>query len=191
VLDFSLVPSRFSPEALAVLREKHPHAVVAPVLFTRGYLRLQSLAGGVETSSDFDTPVPLAANGLETARLVQRPSQEAAIFLKHCLEGASLALQAMAEMEAPAVALRLPGRVKFQVPALLVALERLADAQRRITHDAVLHFWMQSASSLPVQIEAMPLDLEPTRFAQALTDHTLAYFARFVPAAGDQRRAHL
>ena len=184
VLDFSLVPSRCSPEALAVLREKHPHAVVAPVLFTRGYLRLQSLAGGVETSSDFDVPVPLAANGLETVRLVRRLSQEVAVLLKRCLEGASLVFQATAEMEAAAVALRLPGRVKFQIPALLAALERLADAQRRVTHDAVVRFWMQSASRLLVQIEAMPLDLEPSRFAQAMADHTLANFARFVPAAG-------
>jgi hypothetical protein len=90
----------------------------------------------------------------------------------------------MAEMEARAVAVRIPGRVKFQVAALLAALERLADAQRRVTHDAMLRFWTQSATSLPGQIEVTPLDLEPALFAQAMTDHTLANFARFVPAAG-------
>jgi hypothetical protein len=184
VLDFSLVPSRFSAAALAVLRQQHPHAVVAPLLFTRGYLRLQSLAGAGESSNDFAPPVPLAANGLETVRLVQRLSQEATNLLKQYLEGASLSFRAMAEMEALTVAPRLPGRVKFQVSALLVALERLADTQRRITRDAVLHFWMQSASSLPVQIEVTPLDLDPAHFAHAMADHTLANFARFVPAAG-------
>lgn len=184
VLDFSLVPARFSLDALAALRSTHPNAVVESVLFARGYLRMQSLSGtGEPTGDDFEAPVPLTSNGLETIRMVRRLSQDATILLKNYLEGANLTFRAIAEMEAPAVALRLPVRVTLQAAELLAALKLSVDEQGRITRDAVVSFWMQDPSNLPMKIEDKPLDFEPAHFAQTMADHTLGSFARFVPAA--------
>lgn len=181
ILDISFLPSRFSPEALAALRDIEPNAVVTPALFTRGYLRLQALAGNAP--DDFETPVPLASNGLETVRLVRRLSSDGAILIKSYLEGGSLAFQVVAEMEISAVSPLLPGKVRFQAREVLTALESLADTQHRVTRDAVTRFWSQDPSDLPIQLEGV--ELKETQFAQVLADFTLADFAQFVPAGAE------
>lgn len=197
VLDFRLRPTPFAVEALQELQQKYPNASVTPALFMRGWLRLQLLAD--TTSSDdmsaaieFNTPSPLASNGLDSTRCLRRLTPDQLNLLTDILQDRTLPLTAWAEMELWGLAPRLPVRLDFEPAALLAALRQQADAQECLPYSSLVDFWLARLTSdgefsfdptIVILNDAGAVSGDPaagpvqTLLAQVLADWTAADFA--------------
>ena len=186
VLDFRVRPASFSATALAAARASNAGAVVTPVLFQRGYLRLQVTTGSTTLSpaqlAELETPFPLVSNGLDTVRFIRRLSPEAATLLKEVLVEGRLTFSAVAEMEILGRADRMSARVTFQRSDLQAALAAVADAQARLTYEDIVTFWMQAPDRLPLAVTGDSTAGDQERLARALADWTVASFTTFVAA---------
>jgi hypothetical protein len=147
VLSFRLRPAPFPSEALAVLLPEHPGATVVPALCSSGWLWLQLLTGtanaeDLNAAAEFGTPVPLASNGMDSARSIRRLTQLQLSLLKRVLQEGTLTFTAHAQMELWGRAARLPVRLDFDPTALLAALRKQANAQGCLPRSALFDFWM-------------------------------------------------
>lgn len=189
VLDFRLHPMPADATVLSAVQQEYPQAVLASALFTRGWLSLHRLAdantptaGTLADASIFETPTPLASNGLETVRCIRRLTQDQLSLLKQVLQDRTLTFSTLAEMELWGLAPRLPVRLDFVPADLLAELFVLADSEGTMAVQALTDFWMRDSSALPVT----PLEgfdaVERIRLAQILAVRTLAEFGEYVAA---------
>ncbi len=184
VLDLKVQPHYPMANGLTLLRAAHPAAMLDPVLFAGGFLRLipEGDDGGVP--AELRSPTAVTWNGLATGRSVMRLSQDTVALLKGALQGGVLALYARAEMEIRGIAPRLSVRVRFDPQALLTGLRSFADGKEAIPREKIVQFFARDRSAMPVQVVGDNDD--PDGFAQAMTDWVRARFASFVPAPEDE-----
>lgn len=183
ILDFRLRATPIAEPVLVALREISSHAVVGPALFSQGCLRLLALSGENTDEAEFETPTHLASNALDTARCLRRLSPEGAVRVKRVLIESALTWTALAEMEVIGVARRMSGRIEFRVADLLARLAALADASGRLKRQALIEFWTQDFTALPVTTSGLDAVDKLVR-AETLADWTAAEYSEFA-ASGD------
>lgn len=150
ILDFRLQPHYPTATALIALRRLHPAATIQSAIFAGGFLRLYPMTAIAKIPEDLTVPIPLAWNGLSTARYSLRVSSTTAALLRGALTGNVLQLTARAEMEWVGVAPRLPLRVRFQPAALLEPLAALGES-RVVACEAMIEFLRHNLTSLPLE----------------------------------------
>jgi hypothetical protein len=175
--------------ALGALRIRHPQAMIDPAAFSTGYLRLYPQGAMVELPTDLRVPIPLAWNGLTTARYILRLSLDSALLLKDALQGDMLPPFALAEMELAGVAPRLSLRVRFDPATLLAALLALADEERKVARDALLAFFAQDLAFLPLELDG-PTP-KPVEFAETMIDWVRARFGSFVASPTEDTKPYM
>jgi hypothetical protein len=190
LLDFQLQPYYPLDAALNLVREQDSQATVQPIVFQSGFLRLYPEVDDIP--DDLKVPIPLAWNGLTSARYSLKLSESTAIALKGALTGKILRLQGRAEMEAIGVAPRLPIRVRFDPAMLLNQLATLGNAQRQIACDDILNFFRKDIRTLPLEaVSTMPLEGFLEGFAETMTDWIRAYFGTFIPSPSDDGQSYI
>ncbi|MEL7495731.1 MAG: hypothetical protein AAGJ95_17460 [Cyanobacteria bacterium J06554_11] len=192
LIDFRVAPHYATAEGLAFIRQQNAQAMVAPLSFSGGHLRL-TLSDQVETSAQFELEPPqsLAWNGLGNARSLQRLSPDVTGLLKQALEkGSTFILQAQAEMELQGVSPRLPIQVQFNPATLMAAItERLG--QTLVARAALMRLLEEERLALPVRLVGDVETLDNTSLAETLTDWIAARFAQSVPAPEPNRGAYI
>lgn len=186
LLEFTVQAHFPMAEGLSALREAHPRGTLAPVPFAGGFLRLFP-AGPVDTFPDeLRETIPLAWNSLGSAPYVNRVRSDTAKMLKAALQVQSVLVHAYADLEVLGVSPRLPVRIEFSASALLDSLALLADAERRITRDALREYFLEvlkAPGTSPLSISGVVGDaLGQQAFAETMADRVRESFATFVPA---------
>lgn len=183
VLDFRVTPTYRTDQALGILREIHPGAMVEPAFFFSGKLVIQTLGGG-SLPDDIKAPIQMAWNGLNEARSFLKISVDSATLIKRSLESDILSLQAYAELEMSGVSPRVPVKVKFDPETLLGALASLGDEKRIVQLSKVLEFFMRDPQSIPVEISGDLGGIDRREFSEAITDHLIDRFCSFTLPPG-------
>ena len=190
VLDFRVRPRYPMEETLKLLRDRHPMAMLAPAVFSSGFLRLRPVADDVP--ADLRIPVPLAWNGLGITRCILKLSPPAITLLKRLLlEAEVLALHAAAEVEMIGVSPRLPIRIRFNPAELLETLSALGNEKRQIAREDLVNFFRTAPTSLPLEVHGKIEGLELDGFAEAVADRVRVRFGAFVPAPETDVKPHL
>jgi hypothetical protein len=185
-IDLRVRPAPVSGEVLAHARRHAAGARVSSVVFDGGYLRLQATAGTDPTDEalldELERPLPVASNGLDSARASGRLHPDAALLLREVLTAGGMTVTAVAEMSLRGLAPRLPAKVAFRAAALRAALGARSDAQARITDAGLQALWEDGAVAFD---DADGLDdVQPATLAQALADWTVAHFGTAVASPG-------
>ena len=183
LIDFRVTPHYATAEGLAFVRQQNAQAMVTPLSFSGGYLRL-ILSDQVKTSNqlEIETPQALVWNGLGTVRSLQRLSPEVTGLLKQALKkGDTFILQAQAEMEIQGVSPRLPIQVQFNPAALMAAIAEHI-GQPLVARSALIRLLEKDLSALPLRFMGDAETLDDTLLAETLTDWIAARFAQSVPA---------
>lgn len=180
LLEFRLQPHYPFTEALNAIRTKVSDATIQPVIFRAGFLRLYA----DEISDELKAPIPLAWNGLTSARYGLTVSDLTAIELKGALTNNILKLMARAEMEMIGIAPRLPIRVRFDPAVLLNHLTK--DAQ--IACEDITTFFRNNLSLLPIEVIG---DSSNPKFAETMTDWIRAHFGTFIASPNNDGRAYI
>lgn len=188
LLDFRLQSHYPLNEALNLLRETNSNATVQPIAFQSGFLRLYPQIQTDEIPEDLKLPMPLAWNGLTSARYSLTISESTAIALKGALTGNILKLLARAEIEMIGVAPRLPLQVRFDPAVLLNQLAALGNAQRQIACEDILSFFRRDLQLLPLEVIG---EVPPDGFAETMTDWIRAHFGTFIPSPNDDSKPHI
>jgi hypothetical protein len=185
-LDMRLQAHYALDEALSIARDQREsggqQALVVPVSFVGGFLRLRILGTAGETPPDMLKPLELGWNGLGLTRVAMRLTQDSALQIKNALQGDVLAMKALAEMEISGVSPRLPLQVQFDPAVLLDALCALAGAQPGVPRQDILDYFHRDAAALPVEIEGELTEAQFGDFAQAMTDRVRMRFGRMIPS---------
>jgi hypothetical protein len=181
VMDFRLQPRYEMADALVQVRSRQPEAMVAPLLFSSGFLRLLPSESTTDIPDDLKAPMPLTWNGLGNVRFsLNKLSTSTATLIKGALQGEYLPLSACAEMEVLGVAPRLHLHVRFDPAQLLTALSGLGDQAQYIARPDIVSFFRQAPSHLPLAIVGEVSDVEA--FAETMTDWVRSYWGAFVPS---------
>jgi hypothetical protein len=199
-LSFRLCAGYPLEAALAQVRAVDPGAALKPAAFTSGFLRLQptffaeDLGDTGEIAGEFLRPAPLLWNSLGTARYALDLSQAGALLLERALQGDILLVDALVELEMAGVAPRLPLQVIFDPAELLAALNALADppgAGLPVSRAALLTFFLQEITNLPLQVAGELDESQRAAFSEAMVDRVRERFGSFVPAPEGSRGPHL
>jgi hypothetical protein len=188
VLDFRLQPRYEMEEALQQVRDRHPEGIVAPILFSSGFLRLQSGDNTTDIPEDLKAPIPLTWNGLGNVRFSLKVLTSTAIMIKSAMQGEFLPLSACAEMELVGVAPRLPLIVHFNPTQLLAALSELGNQARHIARSAIISFFRQELDHLPLEVVGEIANSET--FAETMVDWVRSYWGTFVPSPQADRQPY-
>jgi hypothetical protein len=191
VLDMRLRPAFRMEEALGVLRKQRPGAMLEEASFVSGFIRLSPSGEVGDAPQELFEPVPLAWNGLGTARFVLRLPLQPALLLKGTLLGEFLPLRAIAEMAISGVSARVPASVRFDPAKLLGALGALCNPARQIVWQDLIEFFRRDLESLPLEITGRRGEFETDRLAEALADRVSERFATFIPSPKADAQAYL
>ncbi|MBD2020599.1 hypothetical protein H6F43_10400 [Leptolyngbya sp. FACHB-36] len=179
ILDFRLQPRYPTTAALTTLRRLHPQATVQPALFAAGFLQIYPATSINSIPADLTAPIPLAWNGLSTARYSLRVSGTTATLLKEALTSNILQLIARAEMELVGVAPRLPLQVRFKPAELLEPLAALGES-RQVACEQIIEFLRRNFTQLPVEFGGDTPN--PDEIAVVLLDWIRATYGTAIPA---------
>jgi hypothetical protein len=192
VLDFRLRARYRMDEALVALRSRQAGAVVEPILFSSGFLRIRPVGDTGDTVNDLSVPVPLAWNGLGIARFILRLSQSGVTLLKKTLtEVELLAIHASAELEVVGVSPRLPLRIRFNPVQLLSSLTSLGDEKRQVSWERILNFLRRDLSLLPLTVTGDTSRTDLNEFAEAVADRVRMRFGTFIASPGENVRPYM
>jgi hypothetical protein len=181
MLDFALQPEVPIAAALMAVRQPAPQALVQPVTFSSGWLRLYPAVKGAALAAELTVPIGLAWNGLTTGRYHLRLTDTTAVMLKGALISQVLQIMARAELEIVGIAPRLPLTVQFDPAVLLAQLVSLGNGQRQVADAAIVEYFRQDPALLPLTLSgAMPARED---FALTMADWVRAHYGQFGPAA--------
>jgi hypothetical protein len=191
-LDFRVAPYYHKEEALTLIREERAGATLTTAYFIRGFLHVKLLenADGTVFQESRKT-IPLAWNGLDTARVVTQFSSNAATLLEQSIQGGVLPLEVIAEVETLGISPRLPLMVKDCDPEILLReLGRLKNTEGHVSRRDIVNYFQSNLKSLPLRIEG-GLDVEDNyKFAEIMADRVQLYFGCFVPTPLIEIGAH-
>jgi hypothetical protein len=174
VLDFRVRPTWRIPDALALARAERPDAMVEPIRFTGGYLRLVATADLPDVPAAAFAPVALAWNELGVARFILQAPLEAAVKIEGGIQASVLPMQAVAEMEYAGVAPRLPLRVRFDPAKLVDAIGATIardELERCFAHD-----------QLPIEVVGARDAIPAEELTRALADRVRLRFGALIPS---------
>jgi hypothetical protein len=177
VLDFRVRPTYRLPDALGMARAQQPDAMVEPIRFTAGFLRLAATADLPDVPAATFAPVALSWNELGIARFLVRLPIEAALKLQGGIEARVFPIQAIAEMEFAGVVPRLPLRVRFDPQKLLEAIGTTVtrdELERLFAHDL-----------LPIEVAGTRDTIAPEQFARAMADRVRMRFGELIASQGN------
>jgi hypothetical protein len=177
-IDFRVTPTYRTDQALRILREIHPGAMIEPVSFSSAKLVIRAL-GTTSPPDDIKAPIQMVWNGLGTARSFLKISVDTATIIKRSLESDILSLQAYAELEMSGISPRVPVKVKFDPEILLGVLTSLGDEKRNVQLSKVLEFFMRDPQSIPVNISGDFSGIDRREFSEAITDRLIDRFCSF------------
>ncbi len=191
MLDFKVMPSYRIDQALSILREKDPGAVIAPATFSSGWLVIQAL-GSSDLPTEMKAPIQMTWNGLGMARSTLKVSAETAAIIKQSLESQILSLRAYAEIEMSGVSPRIPIKVKFDPAELMEALARaLGNENRIVPQSGVLDFFMRDLKLLPMEISGDLSGVDRRELSEAIMDHLIDRFCSFTMPQGSLMEPHI
>jgi len=179
VLAFRVQARAPAQAALDALTAAAPGAMLAPLEFVGGYLRLLP-AGPVALPPALAAPQALAWNDLGRAALCVRVSGDAARLLEGLLRQQSIPLLAHAELEYSAMVAGAPLQVEFDPAVLLRALRR--DDGLPLSRTALLERLGPGRAALPLTWSADTAGYDSATLAEALLARIRACFADFAPA---------
>ena len=185
VLDFRLRPTYRMNEALTLLREQNPEAMLEETNFAYGFIRLSASGEVGDAPKELFEPVRLAWNELGVARFILRLPLTGALLLKGALLGEMLPVRAIAEMVVTGVSPRLPINVRFDPERLLGELASLAKFDRQVVWSDLVQFFRRDADTLPLETAGERDNTALDEFAETMADHICSRFARFVPSPKD------
>jgi hypothetical protein len=159
---------------------------VEPLPPVGGFLRFQA-AGALELPAELLEPRPLVWAGAGALSFAARLGAAATAFLKDGLSGGFAAVTATAELEAPGVAVRTAGRVRFNPAALAPALADASEAgawrQRTIAE-----VMLRQAGEGGYSLEGVATDAARVAAAEAMAERLIARYGCLTsaddPAAG-------
>jgi hypothetical protein len=185
MLDFSLQLEVPIANALMQVRQHEAQAIVQPVTFSSGFLRLYPAFKEVVLANDLTVPISLAWNGLSNGRYHLRLTDTTAVLLKGALISRVLQLIARAELELVGVAPRLPLKVQFDPVVLLDRLAALGKGQRLVSDAAIVEYFRQDLTALPLTLTG---SASREDFADTMADWVRAHYGQMAPAtlADDQ-----
>lgn len=164
--------------ALYLARQSDDAAVVNPVSFSTGYLRLEPAGAGIQIPADLARPTPIGWGGIDSARWAFRLSVESAELLKTGMTGEALLLNALAEVEVLGIAPRLPVKVQLNPAEILRALA--VKDSRVIVRDELVAF-LQTGGSRFLSVDNVE-NLDTALLGETVADRLHARFAKFLPA---------
>lgn len=182
LLDFRVRPDYPMAVGLQYVRDRDPGATLLPANFSAGFLRLTPKGSIDPIPPDLLQPVPLGWNGIDLARYLLKLSKTNAVFVSNCLQEQTLPFAAAAELEMEGVSPRLPVTVRLNPIALLKALLQLADAEGRVTRDAIVQFFRRDVTALPLEVVGTLAPEQLEEFAEAMTDRVRVQFGQFIPS---------
>jgi hypothetical protein len=181
VLDFSARPHIEAETALTAVRERYPQAVLEPVGFTSGVLRLQIVdSNGQTTTSE---PAPLVWNPIGDARFVQKLTPEQGSVIERALRGELLTVQCYADLEMMGVSPRLPLSVTFNPLALTdQILAGIPSQNRQLAWADAVEWVTKNYKTLQFTLSSSLIDGQERDFAEALIDRIRLQYGAFTPA---------
>jgi hypothetical protein len=178
-------------ESLQIVRASRPQALLAPIAFTAGFLRLRAGTDLGDAPPDLLRPIALTWNGLGMTRTVMKLASDGAALIKRALESQVLLLHALAELEIAGVAPRLPLHVAFDPAELLQAVLGIGNQQREVSLPKLEEFFRQEPAKLPLTVRGELVDSRHEAFVQALVDRVRQHFGSFVPAPEESEEPHI
>ncbi|MFQ4138237.1 hypothetical protein PGN35_018155 [Nodosilinea sp. PGN35] len=178
IIDFRLHLHYPLAEALAALREQHPHAVLQPASVDSGWLRLYPTSHDIP--DDLRQPVSLVWTAFDVPRYTLKLSDTTTLKLKGALQAQALLLMAQAELLIAGVAPRLPLRVRFDPAKLVADLSDRGDQPSAIAYAAIHQYFAQPRETLPLELDGEVSD--PEVFAATMTDWICTRLGTWVPA---------
>ena len=176
-LDIAIAADTPLDDGLAVARQAHEDATVAPVSIDIGFARLTQVGSGVALPPDLTAPVPLGWSAAEGARWTHRVDVDTGELIKHGMLDGTLLVGAQVEFSVRGVAARAAAVADF-VPSTLIAALVGSAAGRTIAATALFDRLMDPA--VPVAIAG---NASRDAIARALTDRLAAAYGVLVPAA--------
>ena len=186
VLDMRVQPRYPLDAGLALLRSEHPQALLTPALFSSGFMRMRPQEDTADLPADMRIPIPLAWNGLAAARSTLRLSLTSALLLRGALQGDTLALVALAELEICGIAARLPNQIGFDPSTLLKELLAFGNDQRQVARSEIVRYFSQDLTALPLELSGEVQN--SVEFAETLTDWVRSRFGIFCAAPDESGR---
>lgn len=180
VLSFQVEPVYSSEKETQPFRTAHSDAVLRPVEFVGGFLRL------VPTASDLDIPAALLKpqvllwNDLGRAGFRLELEGDSAALLAKLLDATAIPLTAYAEMEFACISPPLPVRVSLD-PAELTASLGPALREGTINRGALFRLLRDHLTSYPIHLEGDIAACSPEILAEALTNLIRTRLGTFVP----------
>lgn len=180
-LDFLTRPHVEDEAALTAMRQRYPQAVLEPVSFTSGVLRLQLVdSDGLSTTCE---PTSLNWNPIGDARFVQRLTPEQGTLIERALRGELLTVQCYADLEMMGVSPRLPLTVTFN-PLTLTdqILAGILNQNREVVWAEAVNWVIKNYKTLPITLSNAFSDDLARDFAEALVDRIRLNYGAFTPA---------
>jgi hypothetical protein len=159
---------------------------LAPAPYQAGFLRWQVATQTASLPPDLQEPIALNCNGVGAARLATVVTPATIDFLKKALDTSTLlTVRAVADLDIGGVAPRLPLTVQFDPAQLLTDLSALADPTGFVTDAAVVDYFRQPVSTLPLVLTGAVDAAQPGELAETLRDWVRSRFGQFAPAPVD------
>jgi hypothetical protein len=177
VLDLEVEEDLPLDEALALVRDAHGDATIAPAPVALGFARLTSAGSAVALPADALAPVPLGWSAAGGARWTAYLSLDSGELIKGGLLNGAALFGAWLELSFAGVAARAAATAAF-VPAALVEALLPEGGSRAIGTSQLLE--RLSGAGLPLDIDG---GLSPTTVAQPICDRLLSSYAVLIPAA--------
>lgn len=200
VLNFRVSPVYKMAEALAVVSDRTPKRPINPIIFSgTGFLRFQLVGNVTNIPKGLLAPIPIAWNGLGTARFNLRISEGDSALLSEVLQAhEGLTFNSAVEQEFVGVSPRLPLKVSFDPAALLTELialgadqtEELSETPSKqaqpivksvVARARIEAYFRKDLDDLPITIEG-DITEDKQAFSEAMTDRVRVRFGRFTPA---------
>jgi hypothetical protein len=167
-------------EALSRVREIDATASLMSCVLTNWWFRVLPSAV-LGTPVELAEPAMIASNGLGTARIMARLTLETGLLLESLLTSRA-PLAAVAEAQFEGVSARLPVAVRFEPAAVIGDLLKRADAAGALPRQAIVDYFGQDPSTLPLRIDGTLDAAWLPRFADAMTDRLVRQCGRYVPS---------
>ena len=179
-LTFTLGTEYGSDEALAVVRDINPRASLTPCVLTDWWFRMLPSAV-LGAPIELTAPAIIASNGLGTARVMASIDIETGVLLESMLQTRA-PLDGVAEAAVEGVSPRVPAVVRFESAAVIADLLGRADAAGALPRRAIVAYFAQDPSTLPLRVDGTLDAASLPDFAEAMTDRLVATCGRYVPS---------
>lgn len=192
IIDFRLALGELELSCLEKVRTKWHQSPIARPYFSQGFVRFYLKDGEFSTkTSDLQVPETLEGLGISQIRLVRQISLESLTLIKQGIQGQIVLMEACAELELKGVVPPLAATIEFNPFDLTKNLEKIADAERRVSVLKLQDYLKNNLNTLPISFRQKGADFTPVGFATTMADWITHHFSQFVPAPDDLLEPHI